>query len=247
MSAVDTARLADPAYRVETEFGPFYHHPEFPTKHNANQLYRCHVSKDDVARLLARVEALYGPTGLDFRKISGHDRATFETLRGPLSQRGWSLDVTWMMVFDRAPQRPVNPSIEVRAFDAALESIPDLDRLHTLEDGTVDPLYLFDRAQDALVGGEWFIGYLEGEPVSHTGWYVVGGVARFRGVITVPEAQGQGAATTLIRHVQDHPTVREQDALVIFCGEDGPVRLYEQLGFTKRATMWAFFKSLESG
>ena len=78
-----------------------------------------------------------------------------------------------------------------------------------------------------------------------TGWFVVDRIARYRHVTTAPQARGQGAATTIIRHVQDHPTVRAQDALTIFCGEDGPLRLYQELGFTVRGFMWEFLK-LES-
>ncbi len=239
--------LVDPAYVRQTAFGPFYHHPDFPTRHDANQLFKCRCGKDDADDLLEHLEELYAPTGLPFRKISGHDRTTFETLRGPLTQRGWKLSVTWMMVFDRSPERPINPDIEIRAFDATQPSLPDIDRLRTLEDGSVTSGHRFHRSQDARVGGEWLVGYLDGEPVSSTGWYVVGGVARFRRVMTMPEVQGQDAATTLIRYVQEHPIVREQDALTIHCGEDGPVRLYEQLGFTKRAKMFEFLKLLESG
>jgi GNAT superfamily N-acetyltransferase len=238
--------LVDPVYRAETGFGWFYHHPDFPDRRDANQLLKCRCREGDVGKLVAHVEALYEPTGLPFRKLSGHDPATFEHLRRPLTQRGWKLYVTWMMVFDRSPERPINPDIEIQAFDATQASLPEVDRLNT-EDGSVTSGHRFHRSQDARVGGEWLVGYLDGEPVSSTGWYVVGGVARFRRVMTMPEVQGQGAATTLIRYVQEHPIVREQDALTIHCGEDGPVRLYEQLGFTKRAKMFEFLKLLESG
>ena len=49
-----------------------------------------------------------------------------------------------------------------------------------------------------------------------------------------------GAATTMIHYVQNHPVVRAQDALTIFCNDDGPLRVYEELGFVKRGWMWEF-------
>ncbi len=41
-------------------------------------------------------------------------------------------------------------------------------------------------------------------------------------------ARNRGYAGTLIQHVQQHPTVRAQDALVIFVSDDGPVALSAQ-------------------
>lgn len=69
---------------------------------------------------------------------------------------------------------------------------------------------------------------------SSTGWYLIDRFARFRPV-TTPEAEGLGAATTLIRHVQTHPIVQTQEKLVLLCREDAPIPLYEQLGFVKQA------------
>jgi hypothetical protein len=49
----------------------------------------------------------------------------------------------------------------------------------------------------------------------------------------------------MIRYVQEHPVVRIQDALTIHCVDDGPVSLYESLGFRKRGSMWGFLKILD--
>ncbi len=44
----------------------------------------------------------------------------------------------------------------------------------------------------------------------------------------------------MIHYVQNHPVVRAQDALTIFCNDDGPLRVYEELGFVKRGWMREF-------
>ena len=44
----------------------------------------------------------------------------------------------------------------------------------------------------------------------------------------------------MIHYVQNHPVVRAQDALTIFCNDDGPLRVYEELGFVKRGRMWEY-------
>ena len=90
----------------------------------------------------------------------------------------------------------------------------------------------------------FLVGWLEGEPVSTTGWFVVDGVARYRGDYTRESARGQGVASTLIQYVQSHPSVQAQDGLVMHCGEGGPVPLYEQLGFRTRGLYYECYREL---
>ena len=237
LTATEYVSLVDPAYVTATEFGNFYNHPDFPTRTDANQLYDCRCPQGEIDALLKLLEDSYAAAGLDFQKISGHDAATYDYLVAELLPRGWAVKREWLMPLEAEPQRAVNAEIQVRVVDD--NNIRDLDALH-MEDGKLQRGYLFSSAQDQRIGGERLLAYLNGEAIGCTGWFVVDGVARFRSVYTVDHARKQGAATTLIRHIQEHPTVRAQDGLVIFCGEDGPVPLYEQLGFAKRHQMWQF-------
>ena len=62
-------------------------------------------------------------------------------------------------------------------------------------------------------------------------------IARFRDVNTQTWAHNWGAATMMAHYVQNNPTIRAQDALAIFCANEGPLRIYEELGFVKRGWM----------
>ena len=232
--------LADPAISRETEFGSFALRPDFPNRRDANQLCRVRCKPGDAARLLVAVEDLYAGTGLAFRKVSGHDPDTWDVLAPALEAAGWRVFRTAMKVHRAASSRPRSRDLEIRAVDARS---PDLEALYTT-DGQLDGGFAFARGESARLGGEHLVGYADGKPACCSGWYVVGGIARFRHVYTAPWARGRGYAGTLIQHVQAHSTVRAQDALVIFVGEDGPAPLYDALGFRTAGT---FLEGLRLG
>ncbi len=69
------------------------------------------------------------------------------------------------------------------------------------------------------------------------------GIARFRSIATQPWARQRGVASTLIRYVQNHPSVKRQEALVVCASARGSVRkLYERLGFRAKGVLWVFKK-----
>ena len=173
--------LADPAYTRQTPFGTFYHHPDFPDRHDANQLMRAVLpATAKPEALLDHLEELYSGTSITYHKMSGHDSTTFERLKPlfPEERR----QVTWTMVFEKDPQRHPNPDIIVEPVTSRNDA--DLDDLHRNAAGNISNGHRFARAQEARIGGEWVIGYVDGRPASSSGWYVVDGIARFRGVNT---------------------------------------------------------------
>ena len=174
------------------------------------------------------------PLGLNYRKISGHDPATWEYLAPELEKAGWSVMSSSFKLHREPSTRPVNQELEIRVVDPMSK---DLESLYT-RDGQIDGGFLLARAGSRRAGGEHLIGYSRGKPASCTGWFVVDRIARFRHVLTAPWARNRGYAGTLIQHVQLHQTVRTQDALVIFVSDDGPVALYEDLGFRTAGVMW---------
>ena len=231
-------RLIDPQYLYPSRFGDFYNHAGFRTRHDAHQLCRTICQAGQVVDLLQEIDQLYAGLGLGHKKISGHDLATYHNIEPELSTRGWQVQRTWVMLWQKEPIRPANPAIEIRVVDET--NLADLDSLHQGENGQLQPSYLFHRAQDARVGGERIIAYIDGRPAASTGWHLLDGVVRYRHVDTQEWARKQGAATTMLHYVQQHPVVQAQDGLTIFCGEDGPISLYEQMGFVKQNFMWEF-------
>jgi hypothetical protein len=229
------AGVVDPRYTKPVEFGVFYLRPDFPDRRDANQLYRVQCGRGEVDRLVAAVEDLYTPTHLPFRRLSGYDRATWDHLRIELRDRGWHVAAEAMKVHSECSTRPTNADLEIRSVDPLS---PDLEALYT-HDGKLDGGFAFARCEFARVGGEYLVGYDNGRPACCTGWYAANGIARFRHVYTAPWARQHGFASTLIEHIQRHPEVLRQEALVIFVGSDGPVSLYEDLGFRTAGVFWS--------
>lgn len=241
LAETEYAGLVDPDRAREVEFGTFQLRPDFPDRRDGNQLCRCCCAPADTDRLLALVEELYAPTDLPFRKLTGHDPATWKHLPTTLEAKGWQIFSGAMKVHREPAARPRAPELEIRVADPMSS---DLEALYTRPDG-IDRGFLYTRGEFERVGGEYLVGYAEGEPACCTGWYAVGGIARFRHVYTAEWARDRGYAGTLIQHVQDHPTVRAQDALVIFVDDEGPAALYEALGFRTAGTLWTALRLLD--
>ncbi|MEM7129550.1 MAG: GNAT family N-acetyltransferase [Chloroflexota bacterium] len=230
--------FVNPDYTIETKFGLFQNHPEHRHRFDAHQLAKCHCLPGQADELLMMLTRMYESTLLNYRYIMGHDLDTFDYLAPILQAQGWQTGLIWMFTFDEEPQREANSRIEIHTFDALNRKEIDLPNVYQYVKGRHKEDLRFYCSNDYRVGGEWVIAYLDGKPVSSTGWYIHDGLARFRPVATIPSAEGKGAATTLIRHIQSHPIVQAQERLVLLCREDGPTSFYEQLGFVKQAPMW---------
>ena len=59
--------FVDPQFTHDSEFGTFYSHPDFPDRHNANQLCRTRCSAADVPRLLGALDGLRETHGVETR------------------------------------------------------------------------------------------------------------------------------------------------------------------------------------
>ncbi|MFN2115698.1 MAG: GNAT family N-acetyltransferase [Anaerolineae bacterium] len=233
---------AAPGTTTDTRFGRFVHDSRFPTRHDAHQLLDARCTPDEVPTLLGVLDELYEGAGCAFQKMTLHDASTAQHLIPQLVGRGWSCRRENLMPLRHAPVRFRSEEVDVRV-------VPyDDPEAHRARVALANHGHLralrYRQAQDQRIGGEVLIGYLGGEPAGTTGWFVVDGVARFRPVSTIERFRLRGVATTLILHVQDHPAVRAADALVIFCGDDGPIRLYEQLGFEREHAQWSCFRAL---
>ncbi len=228
---------AVPEYTTDTPYGQFVSVPEFKDRYDFNQLFNCRCQPGQVEELLAELEKLYAPTGVSYRKIIGHDPDTFNVLEHELTKRGWIDEREWMLVHDRKPERPINLDVKIEEMNAMggegrekemMQAMPGLERAP------------YHKNSDKYLGGKLVFAVMDGKLVGTTGWYIVNSIARFRYVTTIEEARKRGVAGTMTQYIQQHPEVKAQEALCIFCSEDGPLRLYEELGFTKHLFMYAF-------
>ncbi len=240
LAETEYAAVCDPAFTRRTRFGRFVDIPQFPGRRDAHQLVDVRCREDEIGEMLAELADLY-PTDLPFRKLAGHDPATFAHVEPALKERNWSLERVWMMTHQKPPERFLNPDVHVEVVAPTSEN---LKRVSPPEDFNPER-HAYYLSQDPRLGGEVLVAYLGGQPVGSTGWFVVDGVARYRAVYVHPQARGRGVASAMLQHVQNHPVVRAQDALTIHVGEEGPVRLYEALGFVKHSPFWEALRKLE--
>ena len=197
-------------------------------------LLNCRCSPETFEACLAAVRSL------GVNKLVGHDEATLELLAPHLESRGFSRGALLVMVLTDPPTIESNPDVEIEVIDPArLAHAPSYRQLFA----QVDALdhWRMEAETEWRRGGEVLVGWLDGRPAGRCGWFVKGGVANLRTVYTQEWARGNHVATTLLRYVQDHPTVRQQDALTLLshpADRGGAERLYERLGFRTVGLRW---------
>ena len=152
-----------------------------------------------------------------------------------LRHRGWTCRQTAMLTFQDGSRRAINRDVQIKT--VSLDKGGDR-QIVELECGSSSEGFAYHLAQGPRLGGEAIVGYLDGEPAGCTGWFIIDGIARYRHIATRPAFRGRGVATTLIRHVQQHPAVRAAHALCIHVAEGGPQQLYEACGFVPHSVAW---------
>ena len=238
LAATEYAIYSSPAHLHPGRFGIFVSIPDFPTRWDANQMFDLRCKKDQIPDLLSDLETLYKPTGAGFRKLAFHHTATARHLPDTLLFLGWDCRRHWMMTLDAFPEIPPNPSVAIR-------TVP----FHAAELALIydDPEELrYRQAQDDRLAGEALIAEIAGEPAGATGWFLVDGIARFRLIHTVPSHRRRGVAAALIREVVRRTSDRGIRRLCLHCPEQGPLRLYQSLGFQIRGLLWYCVRELPS-
>jgi GNAT superfamily N-acetyltransferase len=230
LAATEYAIYSSPGHTRRTPFGTFVSIPGFPTRWDANQMFGVHCEKDQTNALLSHLQMFYEGTGAGFRKLAFHDARTAEHLPYSLLSLGWDCQRHLMMILGARSAAVPDPKVVIRTvpFDG-----PELTRVYDdLEE------LRYRQAQDIRLGGEALIAELDGAPAGATGWFVAGGVARFRLIHTVAGFRRRGVATALIREVIRRTASPGIRPLCIHCPENGPIDLYRNLGFQTRGVLW---------
>ena len=204
------------------------------TRIGRSALLNCRCAPETVDACLAAVQSL-GVT-----KLAGHDEATLDLLWPRLESQGWSRGGLLMMVFSDPPEIDSNHDVYVEVIDPARLACASSYKQLLAENDALDH-WQMEVETEWRLGGEVLVGWLDGRPAGRCGWFVRDQVVRFRGIYTQDWARGNRVATTLIRYVQDHPTVAQHGALTIFslpADQGGAERLYERLGFRTVGFRW---------
>jgi GNAT superfamily N-acetyltransferase len=135
-----------------------------------------------------------------------------------------------MMTLDTLSEAAPDPGVSIRTVPfVAAELTRVYDDLEELR---------YRQSQDIRLGGEALIAEIGGVPAGATGWFVAGGVARFRLIHSIAGHRRRGVATALIREVIRRTASRGIRPLCIHCPEKGPIGLYRGLGFQTQGVLW---------
>ena len=228
------ALYAGPEHITTTPFGRLAADPRCPTEW---RFFDAHCGPDQVDALLQTVDACYPPEQ-KVRAIVGHDPATCTYLHPHLTRLGYQFFEQQLLVHEHPPELTANPAVTIQAVDAATDQA-----YYNVGLKQASPLvHEHRRIQDIRLGGEGLIAWLDGEPVGYGGWFIHGGLVRYRRLGTLPHARKKHVCTTIVRYVQNHPTVRAQQALIIggSGGATGTTGIYQRCGFVQRGSLWMF-------
>jgi GNAT superfamily N-acetyltransferase len=234
-----------PEHSQETRFGTAQLDPLCPPYRNG--LVGCRCATGEVEALLAEVGAVYAGASRPFCKISGCDEATYAALKPELECRDWREASHVVMVWSAPPERAAEPAVEIEVIAAA--DLAESESYLTFFEEKDMPMWRHLCRYEPRLGGEQLVGWLDGEPAGIAGWFVVDCVARFRTIVTKEKFRNRGVATALIRYVQEHPTVRAQEALVAMPYADRPFPrvFYERMGFRVVGRHWVFKRDIADG
>ncbi|MEZ4607888.1 MAG: GNAT family N-acetyltransferase [Deinococcales bacterium] len=196
---------------------------------------------------LTLLEACYQPLNYNYRRLSVHEPLTAELLIPVLKTQGWECNKIFMMLHTAKAMRPINPDVRIESIDFAKQTLEDPgDFRKVYADDDFEFYRLYDLHVDKRLGGKRIFAYLDDVPVGMTGFFVKDGIARYRGVYVHPKHRQLHIASTMIQYIQEALEVKAQEALTIHVGEDGPVKLYEALGFSHHSVAWDCLKKLKS-
>ncbi len=212
--------------------------PRFPAIWDANY---ARVDEPVTDLTLAEVEAALAPALQRARASAYHVVLFFPEeaarLLGELSSRGDRL--SWDVVMRYEGGDNSAPALEV-------ETLAPGDELWEVIRGTlplfdiVDPdvasqLMLMEREVQSKGGKRWFGVRLQDRVVAVAAMLLIEGVGYVDNVATLPEARRRGFASELTRRIVRECLRAGADSVYLFVDPEGPLGMYERLGFRKLA------------
>lgn len=192
---------------------------------------------------LAEIEAELLPALRDSGAISEHlvifHPEDQTSLLSELGQRGdkISWDVVMSLTAPPPNQAPAAAVEEVAEPDDSFWArLRESMREFQIEDPlALDQLLFMERALLAPGGKRWFVVRENGAEVAFASLTTLEDLAYVDHVVTFPEARGRGFATALTRRAIAEATIAGAYDVFLLVDPDGPIRLYERLGFRKIA------------
>ena len=236
------AQLVEP-----TAFGTAYLNLDFPQRYSSNFLrVRGDLSGVDADALAADADRVLGEHGLAHRSIEIGDEGNGPRLAAAFLELGWSAEALIQMAQVREPEaRPDADVFEVgyaegrSIIEEALRRQPYAD-----SEEVVRQLTDFRAVLEREAGARFFLGRVDGRPVSVCESYVIGDVAQVEDVNTLEEFRGRGLASAIILAAAVSARARGADLVFLVAAEDDwPKELYRRLGFDAVSRSWSFTRT----
>jgi GNAT superfamily N-acetyltransferase len=226
------------AERLESPYGVFVHNLVLDNRVHATGLQFARCLDAQLPEFLANLEANYKRHPYTHRWITGFDPRSLAYLSSGLLPLGFTSEVYWALVKSLPSSREINDALTVRvAAPFQDEGFATVQLEDTDAEGVA-----YQRTMLHKLEGREVVVYDGETPIASGGYYVFEGITRFSRIVTRAEHRGRGAATALIETVCQQPEVASSDAIVLCVGENGPLKLYESLGFTRNNFFFNFSK-----
>lgn len=124
------------------------------------------------------------------------------------------------------------PYLDETAQSLVKRTLADLGERYGGGSGDDTPL---DPAEFDPPGGDFLVGYLDGEAVACAGWRSHDDDAELKRMYTGPEARGRGVARAMLAAVEESARRGGRERLILECGSKQPeaIRLYESSGYVR--------------
>lgn len=238
----DPQRIAQAEYALDiaqagvanSHFGQFVHNPGAGRVHASGHFFTT-VSVDEAEDFFSYLEAHYNQLGIASRWVCGYDLDTFLALLPGAMNKGYQYQAYWALRKSRASAVNLNLAVRVTASAPGQNKSAYTIRRENGEEGERINYY---RSKLAALGGVEVVAYLNDEPVATTNFYLYNGVARCSRIVTRSNYRRLGIDGSLLQLLLKQPLVQQSECIMITCREDGPMALYERLGFVRNNFMW---------
>lgn len=219
---------------ANSQFGQFVHNPGVQRVHASGHFFtNCYPAA--AADFFTYLEAQYDTLGIASRWVCGYDLETFLALLPEAMRKGYQYQAYWALRKARESAVSGNPALRVTASPPGQNKSVYTIRREGGEEGESINYY---RGKLVAVGGLEVVAYLNDDPVATTDFYIYDGIAHCSQIVIRSNYRRLGIDASLLQILLRQPPVQSSECTLICSPENGPIALYERLGFVRNNFMW---------
>jgi GNAT superfamily N-acetyltransferase len=230
---------------VRTEHGEALLTPSLPLVYHRNHLSVDLGVEATADELVAEAQAIFGPEGYQFRKITVDDELG-ERLAPRFRELGWKVEELVVQIY-RGPKPNVDASVaeEVAATDLEPLWVQGMrESPEVTDDEEIRQLVIAQHGRRAGADVRYFGVRVDGSIASYCELFLADGVGQIESVMTMEPFRNRGLAKAVVARALEE-SLRADSELTFITADahDFPKDIYERLGFLTAGRMWDFLKT----